>query len=30
MSSSRMELEKFDGHGDYTLWKDKLLAQIDL
>lgn len=27
---SRVELEKFDGHGDYTLWKDKLLAEIDL
>ena len=30
MSSTRMEIDKFDGHGDYTLWKDKLLAQIDL
>lgn len=30
MSSSRVELEKFDGHGYYMLWKDKLLAQMDL
>lgn len=30
MSSSKVELKKFDGHADYILWKDKLLAQIDL
>lgn len=30
MSTSRGEVEKFDGHGDYILWKDRLLAHIDL
>lgn len=30
MTSSRVDIEKFDGHGDYTLWKDKLLAFLDL
>ena len=30
MTLPRVELEKFDGHGDYMLWKDKLLAQMDL
>ena len=30
MTLPRIKLEKFDGHGDYMLWKDKLLAQMDL
>jgi len=30
MSSARVEMEKFDGHGDYTLWKEKLMAHMDL
>ena len=29
-TTSRVELEKFDVHGNYMLWKDKLLAQMDL
>ena len=29
MTLPRIKLEKFDGHGDYMLWKDKLLAQMD-
>ncbi|KAG7554353.1 GAG-pre-integrase domain [Arabidopsis suecica] len=30
MSTTRIEVEKFDGRGDYTMWKEKLLAQLDI
>jgi len=30
MSSTRIEVEKFDGRGDYTLWKEKLMAHMDI
>ncbi|CAL9236211.1 unnamed protein product, partial [Arabidopsis halleri] len=30
MSSARIEVEKFDGRGDYTLWKEKLLAHLEI
>ncbi|CAA7062683.1 unnamed protein product [Microthlaspi erraticum] len=30
MSSARIEVEKFDGRGDYTLWKEKLEAHLDI
>lgn len=28
MSSARIEVEKFDGRGDYTMWKEKLMAHL--
>ncbi|KAG7591060.1 Zinc finger CCHC-type superfamily [Arabidopsis thaliana x Arabidopsis arenosa] len=30
MSTARIEIEKFDGRGDYTMWKEKLLAHMDI
>ncbi|KAL1189499.1 Retrovirus-related Pol polyprotein from transposon TNT 1-94 [Cardamine amara subsp. amara] len=30
MSLARIEVEKFDGRGDYTLWKEKLMAHMDI
>ena len=30
MSTARIEVEKFDGRGDYTMWKEKLLAHMDI
>lgn len=30
MSSARIDVETFDGHGDYTLWKKKLLAHMEI
>ncbi|XP_018448734.1 uncharacterized protein LOC108820267 [Raphanus sativus] len=30
MTSRRSEVEKFDGEGDYVLWKEKLLAHMEL
>lgn len=30
MTSGKIEVEKFDGDGDYVLWKEKLLAHLDL
>ena len=30
MTSRRTEVEKFDGQGDYVLWKEKLLAHLEL
>ena len=30
MTSGRSEVEKFDGDGDYVLWKEKLLAHMEL
>lgn len=30
MTSRRSEVEKFDGDGDYVLWKEKLLAHLEL
>ncbi|KAG7554626.1 GAG-pre-integrase domain [Arabidopsis suecica] len=30
MSSAKVKMEKFDGRGDYTLWKEKLMAHMDL
>lgn len=30
MTSGKIEVEKFDGEGDYVLWKEKLLAHLDL
>lgn len=30
MTSVRSEVEKFDGEGDYVLWKEKLLAHLEL
>ncbi|KAG7597916.1 Reverse transcriptase RNA-dependent DNA polymerase [Arabidopsis suecica] len=30
MSSARIEIEKFDGRGDYTMWKEKLMAHLDI
>jgi len=30
MSLARVEMEKFNGRGDYTLWKEKLMAHMDL
>lgn len=30
MSSARIEVEKFDGRGDYTMWKEKLMAHLDI
>lgn len=29
-SSTRVEVKKFDGCGDYNLWKEKLIAQLDI
>lgn len=30
MSSARIEVEKFDGRRDYTMWKEKLMAHLDI
>lgn len=30
MTSARIEVEKFDGRGDYTMWKEKLMAHLDI
>lgn len=30
MTSGKIEVEKFDGEGDYVLWKEKFLAHLDL
>lgn len=30
MNQGRSEVEKFDGDGDYVLWKEKLLAHMEL
>ena len=30
MSAARIEVEKFDGRGDYTLWKEKLMAHMEI
>ncbi|KAG7532793.1 Reverse transcriptase RNA-dependent DNA polymerase [Arabidopsis thaliana x Arabidopsis arenosa] len=30
MASARIEVEKFDGRGDYTLWKEKLIAHLEI
>lgn len=30
MSSARIEVEKFDGRGDYVLWKEKLIAHLNI
>ncbi|KAL0685084.1 hypothetical protein Bca4012_051932 [Brassica carinata] len=30
MSSARIEVEKFDGRGYYTMWKEKLMAHLDI
>ena len=30
MSSARIKVEKFDGRGDYTMWKEKLMAHLDI
>lgn len=30
MATNKIKVEKFDGEGDYILWKEKLLAHLDL
>ncbi|CAA7059581.1 unnamed protein product [Microthlaspi erraticum] len=30
MSSARIEVEKYDGRGDYLMWKEKLEAHLDI
>lgn len=30
MSSARIEVEKFNGYGDYVLWKEKLMAHLEI
>ena len=30
VTSGRLKVEKFDGDGDYVLWKEKLLAHLEL